>query len=250
MTHLNFETVGNPQHPSVMLLHGFMSSNAQWLANIDALSGSHHLVMVELWGHGQSPEQPDENAYSTSRYIGEFERIRTSLGIARWAVIGQSYGAGLVIRYALACADVITHVVVTNSRSAFGDVSTTRDGKPQPELRDPNLNLRELPFHPINARRFPEHIKSVLVASADAMSPETVRLSGRLGRSLNCMDVLGDVSAPVLIANGVYEKVFQADAETLRARYPTVDVVDMPGGHSVNIEAADAFNTAVVEFLV
>ena len=42
MTHLNFETVGNPQHPSVMLLHGFMSSNAQWLANIDALSGSHH----------------------------------------------------------------------------------------------------------------------------------------------------------------------------------------------------------------
>ena len=54
---------------------------------------------------------------------------------------------------------------------------------------------------------------------------------------------------PVLLANGVFERPFQREVAKLRARYPALEVVDLEGGHSVNIEAAADFNAALLEFL-
>ncbi len=245
---LHYECLGDPQAPAVMLLHGFMSSNAQWLMN-QALAQHHHLVMVELWGHGSSPLPEDDDAFTVAAYVDQFEAIREKLDIDRWAVVGQSYGAGLVIRYAARQPDRVPAVVVTNSRSAFGQVPAAAKERPQADLRAPELELRALPDHPVHARRFPEHVKAALVASADAMTPEAVRRSGRLGARLNCLDMLSEVRAPMLLTNGQYEKSFQADAAYLREAHPHIEVVDLPAGHSVNIEAHEQFDAAVRTFL-
>ncbi len=37
---------------------------AQWLLNLDTLSGDYHLIMVELWGLGESPEPESLNRNS------------------------------------------------------------------------------------------------------------------------------------------------------------------------------------------
>ena len=54
---------------------------------------------------------------------------------------------------------------------------------------------------------------------------------------------------PILLTNGIYEKSFQEDLGRLRSRYPGLPVVDLEGGHSVNIEAAEGFNEACESFL-
>ncbi len=244
---LAYATAGDPAHPALMLVPGFLSSNTQWIPNRDALGERFHVVMVELWGHGRSPTPEDTNNYSTASYIAQFELIRQQLGIERWALIGQSYGAGLAIRYALACPDRCTALVVTNSRSAFGNLSAS--GSDTGGARRQPATPRDLPIHPINARRFPQHVKDAMVADADAVSMEAIRDGGRLVRELNCTDALGDLQMPVLLANGVFEKAFQPEVAALRESYPTLEVVDLNGGHSVNIEAADAFNDAVLDFL-
>ncbi len=245
---LHYQCLGDPEAPALMLLHGFMSSNAQWLMN-HALAEHYRLVMVELWGHGGSPLPEDENAFTVDAYVAQFETIRETLHIDRWAVVGQSYGAGLVIRYAARQPDRVHAVVVTNSRSAFGQVPAAARVRPEADLRAPELELRALPYHPIHARRFPEHVKAALVASADAMTAEAVRRSGRLGARLNCLNMLGEVHAPMLLTNGQYEKSFQADAAHLRKEHPHIAVVDLPAGHSVNIEAHEQFDAAVRNFL-
>ena len=63
------------------------------------------------------------------------------------------------------------------------------------------------------------------------------------------MALLDQVPVPILLANFKYEKRFQAAVATVRARHPKIEVVDMPGGHAVNIDAAEAFDTALVRFL-
>ena len=245
MSSLNFTTHGDPDRPAIMLLHGFISCNAQWAANIAALKGSHFLITVELWGHGDSPLPQNEASYTTAAYAEQFEAIRSTLGIERWALIGQSYGAGLVISYALAHPEVCTAVVATNSRSAFGTLTSERREPRRPQPTD----LRKLPFHPIHARRFPPAIKAALVDAADRMDPEAVRLGGLLGANLNCIESLAALQQPLLITNGRYEKSFQTDLAALRGRYPDLQVVDLEGGHSVNIEAADGWDQAVLDFL-
>ena len=51
-----------------------------------------------------------------------------------------------------------------------------------------------------------------------------------------------------MLANGIYEKRFQNDADAIRDKFQNVKVVDLPGGHAVNIEAAAEFNEAVLNF--
>ena len=139
MPGLHYTTHGNPELPAVMLLHGFMSCNGQWLPNVKALSQHFHLVTVELWGHGDSPCPTDPDCFSAAEYIRQFESIRLQLGIDKWHLIGQSYGAGVVLNYAVAQPEVCDQIVVTNSRSAFGSLIPQRENEggdqPQPPGR-------------------------------------------------------------------------------------------------------------------
>ena len=88
-----------------------------------------------------------------------------------------------------------------------------------------------------------------MVAAADRMDREAIRRGGRLGGNLHSVDLLERLSVPVMLTNGRFEKSFQADAAALRERYPDLEVVDLEGGHSVNIEAASEFDAAVLKFL-
>ena len=247
---LAYQTHGDPSNPAIMLLHGFMSSNAQWLLNTQALADGYFLVTVELWGHGDCATPDDPAVYTIDAYIRQFEQIRQQLGMDHWHVIGQSYGAGLVINYAITRPQQIGKVVATNSRSAFAALSSDHArGRDGARPRQGQGDLRKLPYHPIHARRFPAQVKQALVDKADAMEPEAVALGGSLGAKLNCTQRLDELHRPLLITNGKYEKSFQEDLRSLQASYPKLNVVHLDGGHSVNIEAAEQFNRAVLEFL-
>lgn len=246
---LAHHTYGNPDNPPVLLLHGFMSSRYQWMGNQDALSEHFFLVMVELWGHGDSPAPTSNASYNTSTYVAEFERIRKNLGLARWHLIGQSYGAGLIIAYAIAHPERTQAVVITNSRSALATGPVKPRSAPSAAKKAPaEFNPRRLPYHPIHARRFPNDVRDALVTTADAIDALTIELTSALAVRLNSIDAIASLLNRLLIVNGVFEKSFQQDMKVLKQRYPDLESIDLEGGHSVNIEAADGFNEAVIQF--
>ena len=55
MTGLYYELSGRKDGPVLLLVHGFMSSRAQWMPNLAALGEIAQLAVVELLGHGRSP---------------------------------------------------------------------------------------------------------------------------------------------------------------------------------------------------
>lgn len=251
---LNYQTVGDPALPSILLVHGFLSSKAQWLLNLKTLSEQNHLVLAELWGHGDSPLPIDEAAFSIDRYMEEFEFIRRELGIERWGVVGQSYAAGLAINYTLSNADRVKGLVVTNSRSAFGDKTAVIKTKTQGStgratpIQEKQANNRHMPIHPIYARRLPAEVKEKLVESADKVTEDAINKGGLLRGGLKTESRINELKPPFMIANGVFEKSFQLDVSRLKTNSPNIKIVDMQGGHAVNIEAADEFNEALLTF--
>ena len=89
--------------PFLLLVHGLLSSRAQWRPNLAALTQHFRPVVVELLGHGRSPSPEDLDLYRPSAYVAGFEALRATLGAERWLVCGQSLGAALTLAYVCRC---------------------------------------------------------------------------------------------------------------------------------------------------
>jgi len=244
---LNFEVHGSPEHPTLMLMHGFMSSNAQWDLNIERLSSELQVVLVELLGHGDSPTPEDPEQYSREAVLGYLEDIRKSVGVDTWWVGGHSLGGATSIRYALAHPDRVNGIVFTNTRAAFG---TKRESdETQQHVFAVGTNVRALRFHPIGAKHFPPQVKAKLVAIADSMPLHV--LSNTVGHRTRWSSVaqLHALKMPVRLINGRYERKFQPLIDVALEKLPTLDVVHLDGGHAVNIEAPHEYNQAVLDFI-
>ena len=251
MTGLNVEFEGAVDKPALLLVHGILSSNLQWQPNRAALSERFRVITAELWGHGGSPAPRDPSRYEVASYTREFETLRERLGIDSWFVCGQSFGAGIAIRYALARPGAVRGLVLTNSRSALHDVREPSRSSQLPGglAAWESMDLRALPFHPCHARRFPEGLKAQMVEVADRVDPYGLwQAIQTTSREVSCREEAAQIAVPTLLVNGRYEKAFQADRDYAVATIPGLEIADLEGGHSINIEAAAGFDAALIGF--
>ncbi|MBN1665142.1 MAG: alpha/beta hydrolase [Deltaproteobacteria bacterium] len=242
--------------PHILLLHGFLSSRAQWIPNIASLSQTARLVIVELLGHGRSPAPDRPDAYSPAGYISAFENIRKSLGISQWMLCGQSLGAGLTLRYALECPERVTAQIFTNTTSAFReihDMEETRKGttaSAEAILQEGIDGIRKLPIHPANARRLRADVKAALVEDSKLISPLGVANTMRYTfPQLSVRQEIHKNTTPTLLISGRQEKRFTPFRNFAEANMPHLHIVEFNGGHAVNIDAADDFNGAAKDFI-
>ena len=239
--------------PGILLVHGFLSSSAQWLANIEGMKAFATPVTVDLWGHGKSPAPVDLRHYTPEAYIDEFEGLRKRLGFERWALCGASFGAGLTLRYALTHPERITRQVFTNSMSGLSQASGRSEQRKRAAesiLKGGRKALEALPFHPRFAKRLAHIVMNGLARDAETLSPLGVANAMRATvPQLSVAGIFDRTTTPTLLINGTWEKEFRPVKAWAVATLPTLKVIDLDGGHSINAEAPGAFNAAVRDFL-
>lgn len=244
------ETAGNPSGPPMLLLHGMLSSNAQWDLNRDELGEHFSLHLVELPGHGRSAAYDDPAHYAPDHLLAELEQIREDAGIERWWVCGQSLGGAVAIRYCLTYPERALGLIFTNSRAAFGVSRSARIANNTDAADSPAPRVtRDLPMHPSKADRLPQPLKDRLIAAADAVQMTTFHDFGARMNQWQSADDLEHLRLPVLLVNGRWEKRFQQHVPEARSKIAGLDVVDLEGGHAINAERADEFNAAVLRFV-
>lgn len=244
---LHYEVQGNANGPTLALLHGFMSSNAQWDLNVARLGAELRLVLIELRGHGRSPAPDDPAMYERPVTIASIDEIREAVGCDHWWIGGHSLGGATAIRYALDHPTRVKGLVFTNTRAAFGTARTSAEVVSN--VVDGLGDLRSLPYHPIHAKRFPEDLKAKMVAVADNMAPHAIRntVGARTGAA-SAKDQ-HRLAMPVLLVNGRFERAFQENVPIAEREIPDLEVVHLDGGHSVNIEQPEGFDKAVLAFV-
>jgi pimeloyl-ACP methyl ester carboxylesterase len=252
---MHVEIHGDGRAPHVLLVHGICSSRAQWRPNLEALAEHATPVVVELLGHGRSDAPDDPGAYSVAAYVERFETIRAGLGIERWAVCGQSFGAGLTMNYALRHPERVSAQVFTNSNSALRDAQPAL-APDQSASRVAAIEARgrgaieAMPFYPKPSGRLAPAVEGELVADAALISLAGMA-RGMLYTSpgLSVRERLGEIATPTLLVNGRREKGFQAVRDLAARQIAGLEVVDLEGGHPVNLDCAEDFNAAVADFL-
>ncbi len=256
MTLLPHYEVLDGKGPYLLMVHGMLSSRAQWMHNTEALAAVARPVLVELWGHARSPAPRDPAAYHPDAYVAIFERIRESLGVERWFVCGQSFGAGLTLRYALMHPNRIIAQVFTNSNSALADRETMANYRKNAQARadlvltEGLAGLEKIPVHPVHARRIPEEVKAALLADAAQHKPEAfAQTFQHTSPLLSVRERVTDNRVPTLLIYGQRESRFRPVRDFVDASMPMTRVVDAEAGHGINIQAAETFNAVVAEFI-
>lgn len=240
--------------PPLLLMHGLLSSRNHWRLNEAALRTRYRLIIAELPGHGETrPAKPVD--VRPDALAETLERARIALDIQRWHICGQSFGAVLVMRHALNHPQHVGALVWTNANRLIApplppeEIKTLHDRADRVEQFGLEAIRRER-VYPGTARYFPADIREVLARDADGADPEIIAdiLRNALGY-VTLRDRLKDLRVPTLLVNGMRERAFQPWRHDAKEILPFMEVVDLDGGHSINVEEAEGFNKAVLHFL-
>jgi pimeloyl-ACP methyl ester carboxylesterase len=80
---------GPRQAPPVLLIHGSGASGSSWSPVVPALASQHHVIRVDLPGHGQSPPAP---SYDVPEQAGRVAELLDDLGLRHVTAVGHSSG--------------------------------------------------------------------------------------------------------------------------------------------------------------
>jgi pimeloyl-ACP methyl ester carboxylesterase len=112
---LFFREAGDPDASALVLLHGFPTSSYMFRHLIPALADRYHIIAPDHLGFGLSDAPGvDEFDYTFDALTALTAGLLRSLGIDRYALYVQDYGAPIGWRLALADPPAITAIVSQN----------------------------------------------------------------------------------------------------------------------------------------
>ena len=242
--------------PYLLLVHGFLSSRAQWNLNLSPLSDRYTPVTIELFGHGRSPSPESPDVYSISSYIEALDQIRQELKATQWFVCGYSLGAAITIRYALTYPERTLGHIFTNSSSAFADdqqLESWRLGaeKSSSAIRTGGLTaIEKLAVHPKRARRLPKNVYTALVEDSNLLNPNGIAnaMEFTMPTASSRKYIENNQSKAMLIC-GRFEKRFIPHRDYAAKFMPNLSIKNVDSGHAVNMQTAQEFNNAVLSFI-
>jgi pimeloyl-ACP methyl ester carboxylesterase len=113
-----YREAGPRDAPTLLLLHGFPTSSQMFRNLIPALADRYHVVAPDYPGFGHSSMPPrDQYAYTFDNLAKTIDEFVSKLGITRYALYVQDYGAPVGYRLAVAHPERVTAIVVQNGNA-------------------------------------------------------------------------------------------------------------------------------------
>lgn len=113
-----YREAGDPDRPTLVLLHGFPASSFMFRELIVDLADEYHLVAPDHLGFGQSAAPPvTEVDYSFQRLTEITLGLLDRLGLDRFALYVQDYGAPIGLRVASRFPHRVSGIIVQNGNA-------------------------------------------------------------------------------------------------------------------------------------
>ena len=113
-----YREAGEPSAPTIVLLHGYPTSSFMFRHLIPLLADEFHVIAPDHLGFGLSAAPSVEQfAYSFDSLTDITEALLADLGVDRYAIYVQDYGAPIGWRLALRRPEAVTAVISQNGNA-------------------------------------------------------------------------------------------------------------------------------------
>lgn len=239
--------------PPLLLIHAFPLSSAMWEDQLDALSTRMRVIAPDLYGFGASAR--GSGAASLDRHADDLAGLLDELKIEKATIAGLSMGGYISFAMLRRHRDRIERLILADTRAG----ADSEEGK---QGREKNAQLAEAEGAGAIADQM---LPKLLSANAtDEVRDEVrkiIKANDRAGlvAALRAMAARPDstpllvtIDVPTLVIVGSEDALTPpSEARAMRAAIPGSRLVEIPGaGHLSNVEAPDAFNTAIEEFVL
>jgi len=261
---LYVEDTGGTGRP-VVLIHGWPLSGASWSHQVPALrAAGHRVVSYDRRGFGRSDKPASGYDYDT--FAEDLQSILEALDLRDVTLVGFSMGGGEVARYVAKYGQERLHSVVF--ASAVPPYLATSDDNPDGPLTEEMAGGMEAGLRADRAAFFDEFMQSFFSADGvlkvtESQRQEGIRLANQSDQdaALGCMEAFGTtdfredlpkITVPALVIHGDSDGTVPLEGSGARTHVavPHSQLVVIPDApHGFNVSHADAFNTALLEFL-
>ncbi len=113
-----YREAGSKDAPAILLLHGFPTSSQMFRNLIPALDDKYHVIAPDYPGYGHSSMPPREKfAYTFDNLAKVIDEFTETVGLSKYALYVQDYGAPVGYRLASEHPDRITAIIVQNGNA-------------------------------------------------------------------------------------------------------------------------------------
>jgi len=238
---------------------------------LDALADGYRLILVDQRSNGRSDRAPEET-WTLGRMAADISALARALHLGRYAVLGHSYGAFVVLQHAVDFPGDATLTIVSSgipSARFLEQIDRNLAAFEPVELREQVTSSWEREKFVQTQEDVAELLHDQMPFQfADPYDPRIEDYERRTARAIYATDVLryfasaeyggievedrlGDITQPVLVLAGRHDRTCPVEAaEAIAEGVPQAElVVFESSGHMTFVEENDAYIRTVRGFL-
>lgn len=256
----------DPGQVPLFLLHGFTGSSLAWGEPVlRTLERRGPLVAVDLPGHGDAQRRSPLSSDSPPDFeqtVDELARLPAEYGWERVDWAGYSMGGRLALALAIRHPERVRRLVLESTSPGLATASGRRDRRRSDDALARRIlsdgiesfvsHWMGLPLFRSQQRLPAEALRNARERrmAADPEGLAAVLRGLGTGSQPSYWDELARLERPVLILSGELDPKYVEIGRAMAARLPDATRVEVDGaGHTVHLEAPEAWEQAVVRFL-
>ena len=260
----------------IVLLHGGPGVPSDYLEPLEALAADgREVIRYDQLGCGRSDRPDDPSLLKVERFVAELARVREALGLERIHLYGQSWGGMLALEVALAKAEGIASLILSNAPASMPlwVAETTRLRQELPAEVQAVLTAHEQAgttdspaYQEAMQVFYRRHVCRIapwpdcLLRSFEAMEadprvyhamcgPSEFHITGSL-RHWDVSDRLGEIRQPTLVIGGRHDEATPAITEALHRGIRGSEWVVLDAcSHLSHLEEPDRYRQVLATFL-
>ncbi len=252
---LHVETWGNAGAPRVVCLHGITGRGAGWHRLAEGSLAAYRVLAPDLIGHGASPYEPP---WSIAEHL---EAIVATVGTEPATWIGHSFGGRLALELAARSPSLVDRLVLLDpailldAEIALHVAELAREDRSYTSF-DEGVERRfeESGLHRTPRESVVEDLEGFLVADHDGRwryRYSQAAVVASYGEMSSAPPLFTNVRIPTLLvlAEDSYVRYDDLLDDHRAALGELLQVVTVPGGHTVLWDALEETGAAVAEFM-
>lgn len=247
--------------PTLVLVHGHGGAKEDFADHLDALAATHRVVAFDHRGHGASDKPTDVDAYSIDILAADLDAVVTHFEAEPIRLLGHSMGGVAARRYLLADPGRVEAVVFmdTCGGPVRGWDPEMIEIAARTAIDDGKVALKELldAFSPLNNPAFdrlvaerPGYQEFCDRKWADLSEVAWAALLRSFADQPDDREALRRLDLPTLVLVGEHDEAFLRSSKEIADLVPGASLAVLAGGgHSPQMESADAWRHHLVKFL-